>query len=138
MRVYTRGVTNRSSFRVLLSFIALALIVVRTGEAHLHLCLEGGETSSAFHATDLGTLCADDVDRSASAPHSDQDIDLGTFSGTLAKSDLDVPFFAALPPFDLLALMPPERSRGELLEVPRDPQPKLPYLFLPLFRGPPV
>ena len=110
--------------------------MVRTGEAHLHLCLDSGETS--FHAADLGALCADALEQSASATHSDQDIDLDALSGTLAKSDIDSPPFAALPSFDLLALLPPVRSRGELLEVPPDPRPKLPYLFLPQFRGPPI
>jgi len=134
--VYTRAVSNRSSFKAVLWFVALALIAVRTGEAHLHLCLEGGQALASFHAADLGTLCADDRDPGGS--HSDEDIDIGTFSGTLAKWSLDSAPFAALPPCDLLVLLPPVRSRGELLEVPRDPQPRLPYLFLPQFRGPPV
>lgn len=136
--MYTRAVINRPSFRAVLWFIALALIVVRTGEAHLHVCLEGGKASTSFHAADLGTLCADDQEQGPALTHSDEDIDLDTFSGTLAKSSLDAAPFAALPPFNLLVLLPPERSRGELLEVPHDPRPKLPYLFLPQFRGPPL
>ena len=136
--MYTRLVSNRRTLKSFLWFIALALIAVRTGEAHLHVCLENGQASTSFHAADLGTLCDDDQSQNTAASHSDEDIDLDAFSGTLAKSDLDATFFAVLPAFDLLALLPPERSRGELLEVPHDPKPKLPYLFLPQFRGPPA
>lgn len=120
----------------MLWFIAFALIVVRTSEAHLHFCLDGDEQFSSFHAADVGPLC--DGDQGAPGGHDGEDFDSDVFRGTLAKSQVDPTPFAALPAFDLLVLLAPERSRGEFLEVARDPQPKLPYLFLPQFRGPPV
>ena len=111
----------------------LALVIVRTADAHMHLCLEGEVQRSSVHISDSAGVCDSDDDRTE---HQDQDVDV--FGAVLAKKSadadvLDLPVAVHV----VLSLLPLERGVVPH-DVTEDPAPKLPYLFLPLLRGPPV
>lgn len=112
----------------------LALVIVRTADAHMHLCLDGEVQRSSVHVSDTTGVC--DSDDDSQTEHQDQDVNV--FGAVLAKksADADVIDLPAVLPV-VLSLLPLER--GVVLDdVTQDPAPKLPYLFLPLLRGPPV
>lgn len=111
----------------------LALVMVRTADAHMHLCLEGEVQRSSVHIADTAGVCDSD---DAQTEHQDQDVDV--FGAVLAKKSadadvLDLPVAIHI----VLSLLPLERG-VVAHDVTDDPAPKLPYLFLPLLRGPPV
>ena len=111
----------------------LALVIVRTADAHMHLCLEGEVQRSSVHISDTAGVCDSDDDQTE---HQDQDVDV--FGAVLAKksADADVLDLPVAVHF-VLSLLPLERGVVPH-DVAADPAPKLPYLFLPLLRGPPV
>lgn len=111
----------------------LALVIVRAGDAHMHLCLEGEVQRSSVHVSDTAGVCDSD---DSQAEHQDQDVDV--FGAVLAKKSadadvLDLPVAVHV----VLSLLPLERGVVPH-DVTEDPAPTLPYLFLPLLRGPPV
>jgi hypothetical protein len=113
----------------------LALVIVRTADAHMHLCLEGEVQRSSVHISDTAGVCDSDDSQSE---HQDQDVDV--FGAVLAKKSadadvLDLPIAVPVPV--VLSLLPLERGVVHYA-VTEDPAPTLPYLFLPQLRGPPV
>lgn len=123
------------SWSSLLWVALLALLVVRAGDAHLHLCLDGqSQQRSSVHVSDTSVVC--DENEAAEGEHQDKDVNV--FGAALAKksADADVLDLPAILPVILL-LLPPERGIVHYAAT-RDPEPKLPYLFLPLLRGPPA
>jgi hypothetical protein len=112
----------------------LALVIVRTADAHMHLCLEGDVQRSSVHISDTTAVC--DSEDDSQTEHQDQDVDV--FGAVLAKKAadadaLDLPVAVHV----VLSLLPLEP--GVVPDAAtEDPAPKLPYLFLPLLRGPPV
>lgn len=118
----------------LLWVAVLALVIVRTADAHMHLCLEGEVQRSSVHVSDTAGVCDSDVD--SQTEHQDQDVDV--FGAVLAKKSadadvLDLPVAVHV----VLSLLPLEH--GVVPDaIVDDPAPKLPYLFLPLLRGPPA
>ena len=112
----------------------LALVIVRAGDAHMHLCLEGEVQRSSVHVSDTAGVCDSDDNQ---PEHQDQDVDV--FGAVLAKKSadadvLDLPIAVHL----VLSLLPLERGVVHYAVTEEDPAPKLPYLFLPQLRGPPV
>lgn len=75
-----------TSYRLLLTlFLCIALLAVRVGGAHLHLCLDGQEPASAVHVG--GDSLAHDQAESGPA-HQDYDVDLiSNPLGKFAKID---------------------------------------------------
>ena len=113
--------------------IAFALLMVRTADAHVHLCLDGQGPRSSFHVSDPEPFCHKD-DRS----HQDQDVD--AFGDALVKKSAQADAVGPLPVADVvLFLLPPQRGTDYEHELTtQNPAPKLPELFLPLLRGPPA
>jgi hypothetical protein len=112
----------------------LALVIVRTADAHMHLCLEGEVQRSSVHISDTAGVC--DSNDDSQTEHQDQDVDV--FGAVLAKKSADADVFDLPVAVQVvLSLLPLER--GVVPDaIVEDPAPKLPYLFLPLLRGPPV
>lgn len=112
----------------------LALLIVRTSDAHVHLCLDGQSQRSSVHVADTAGTCHE-AD-GGQDEHQDQDVNV--FGAALVKKSADTDALDLPPAIDvILSLLPPER--GIVHEATtQDPAPSLPYLFLPLLRGPPV
>lgn len=112
----------------------LALLIVRTSDAHVHLCLDGQSQRSSIHVADTAGTCDDGA--AGQGEHQDQDVNV--FGAVLAKKSADTDALDLPRAIDvILSLLPPER--GIVHEAAtQDPAPRLPHLFLPLLRGPPV
>lgn len=88
-------------YRLLLTlFLCIALLVVRVGGVHLHLCLDGQEPASAVHVG--GDTLVHDHAQSGPA-HQDYDVDL--ISNPLGKfAKVDFSLFALVIAVTLLLL----------------------------------
>ncbi len=122
------------SLRALLWIIAVALVVVRAGDAHMHLCFDGQEPPRSLH---VGEVQLDHHEgEHTEAAH--QDVDVDALDTALAKKVADandvLPLLLAATVIDIVAI---ERYAPERRER-QNPSPSLPYLFLPQLRGPPV
>jgi hypothetical protein len=118
--------------RTWLCFALLAMLVIRLGELHLHLCFDGQEPAAAVH---VGDSPNHDDGSHADASHSDQDVELlSTAMVKKAGADgLDLLFVCLA----VLLLLPPLRHAVPLpAHRPFAPL-KLAYL-LPPSRGPPL
>jgi hypothetical protein len=116
----------------LLWVIAFALLIVRTADAHVHVCFDGQEPRSSFHVSDPAPLC-----HKNDGTHQDQDFD--ALGDVLAKKSAGTDTLGPLPIADLvLFLLPLQRGSTDHELTTQNPSPKLPELFLPLLRGPPV
>lgn len=112
----------------------LALVMVRTADAHMHLCLDGEVPRSSVHVADAVGVC--DAADESQAEHQDEDVSV--FGAVLAKKSADADVLELPTTVDVvLSLLPLERGVVRYV-VTDDPEPRLPYLFLPLLRGPPV
>lgn len=119
------------SMTPLLWVIAFALLVVRTADAHVHLCFDGQEPRSSFHVSDRAGVCHKD-----DSTHQDQDVE--ALGAVLAKKAAQAEALGPPPLTDIvLLLLPPPRGTDHELTI-QNPSPKLPDLFLPLLRGPPA
>jgi hypothetical protein len=114
--------------RTWLCLALLAMLVIRLGEMHLHLCFDGQEPAAAVHVGDLPSH--DD------GSHSDQDVELSTTQGLVKKAGvdtLDLLFICLV----VLLLLPVLRRitppRAVLFFSPAQPA-----YFLPPVRGPPL
>ena len=113
--------------------LCLALIMVRVGGAHLHLCFDGTEPPASYHAFDDGVH---HELPELSVMHQDADVALsGDMSSKPGKSagDIYVLLFAAVVAWTLLRL--PRRFVS-----PRPPllASSAPGLLRPFLRGPPL
>lgn len=114
--------------------VIFALLVVRMGDAHLHLCLDGQEPRSAFHVADRGPH--HHGSSGAETEHLDTDVSLtARMLSKIAKMDFDLPLFVvgalllwAL--FALSARAPVAISRPTLATA-------APAFLRPPLRGPP-
>jgi hypothetical protein len=122
-----------ATIRRLFILLALALVGVRIGDTHLHLCFDGREASAAVHSSDGSVHHGDEVEQ---AGHADQDVD--PFLGALVKKghlDLDPGLLAWICVLALLLpLLRDERSRRSLRLGPT----VLPFHLRPPLRGPPL
>ncbi|WP_293373708.1 hypothetical protein [Nevskia sp.] len=129
--------------RLLIVSLCIALLALRFGGAHLHLCFDGSEAPSALHFADAGLHHADagqgHADKrslSGDGAHHD-DVEVSIASDAIAKlsSSLDVPTLAVLLIAALLLFCQgrtPAPSVPSRLRLPRSPL----HLRPPL-RGPP-
>jgi hypothetical protein len=117
----------------LLWLLAIALLLVRVGEAHLHLCLDGQQSAVAMHMEDVPTHSGSDASYDG---HNDVDIDLSAASWAkkVGLDEMPAIVFAAV----LLALLLPVlRSTvrpGQLLV----PSFTSVFALRPPLRGPPL
>lgn len=121
-----------TQLRTWLCLALLAMLVIRLGEIHLHLCFDGQEPAAAVHVNDSPSH--DDGDH-ADASHSDQDVELST-AGIVKKASadsLDVLFVCLA----ILLLLP---APGRVAPRPayRFFAPARPAHFQPPLRGPPL
>lgn len=130
---HTVGIMTRDlqSMTPLLWVILFAFVLMRTADAHLHLCFDGQESRSSVRVFDHAPV-SDTNDRS----RRDQDLDaLGAVAvKKIAQAELLGPPRASKV---VLFLMPPQHSTESEGSV-QNPAPKLADLFLPLLRGPPA
>lgn len=127
MRRYIQSMTP------LLWVIAFALLMVRTADAHVHLCFDGQEPRSSFHVSDPEPVCHKD-----DGTHQDRDVD--ALGAALVKKSAQADAVGPLPVIEVvLFLLPPQGGTDYEHELTtQNPAPKLPELFLPLLRGPPA
>ena len=128
---HTSRMRRLRSMTSLLWVVALALLVVRTSDAHMHLCLDPQDQGSSLHVADVGPGC----DVGASATHPDRDVK--AVDTALAKKNADqgdepvllpVAFSWRLPAPRKITLPPPA---AQAVLAPQ------PLHFLPPLRGPP-
>ena len=122
--------------------LCVAVITLRVGGAHLHLCFDGSEPPVSLHMSDAGSHHADDHPANephaavADFAHDDQDVGVG---GDLVskKTSSDVDLFILGLVFALLLFFV-ERRRAAA-PASRDPV-SLPFRFhlRPPLRGPPL
>src|SRR6185436_5759196 len=112
---HTSRMRRLRSMTSLLWVIALALLVVRTSDAHMHLCLDPQDQGSSLHVADVGPGC----DVGASATHPDQG-DEPVLLPVAFSWRLPAPRKITLPPPAAQAVLAPQ-----------------PLHFLPPLRGPP-
>ncbi|MFC4312549.1 hypothetical protein ACFPN2_25930 [Steroidobacter flavus] len=117
----------------LLWLLAIALLLVRVGEAHLHLCLDGQQQQAvAMHVEDAPTHSGAEA---SDGGHNDVDVDLSVapWVKKIGVDEMPVIVFASI----LLALLLPITQ-----STSRPAQFVLPYLasvfsLRPPLRGPP-
>jgi hypothetical protein len=68
-------VTRPRDPRWLIAALCLALVVLRVGGVHLHLCFDGSEPPISYHVADSGIHHLDEHE--AGETHSDRDMALG-------------------------------------------------------------
>lgn len=130
--------------RWMIATLCLAVIVMRVGGSHLHLCFDGSEPPVTLHVTDVGDHHADGHHSSeahaatllADFAHEDQDVGVGSdlvskkFSG-----DLDLALLALVCALLLFLIA---RARGATIAWRFSVSiPDRPHLRPPL-RGPPL
>lgn len=118
----------------LLWLLAIALLLVRVGEAHLHLCLDGQqEQPVAMHVDDAPTHSGSET---SSGGHNDVDVDLSVspWVKKIGVDELPIIVFASV----LLALLLPilqSTSRPAQLLIPNL---AAAFALRPPLRGPPL
>lgn len=120
---------------VLLWSVILAVLVVRLGDTHLHLCFDGQEAPASVHFADASVH--HDQEHEDDATHADQDVQ--PFLGTLVKSDDDSQPLLAMIVGTLLTieLLPPDPAPPAFnLATPVTGDP--PFYLRPPLRGPPA
>lgn len=117
----------------LLWLLAIALLLVRVGEAHLHLCLDGQQHLIAMHVQDAPTHIGSDVSYDG---HNDVDIDLSAspWVKKVGVDEMPIIVFAAV----LLALfLPVLRSTVRPYQL-LSPAFASVFTLRPPVRGPPL
>ncbi len=98
---------QRSPIARCLWLLAIALLLVRVGDAHLHLCLDGQASTAAMHVGDAPTHDGSDVSIDG---HHDVDVDLSVLPWIRAVAADETPHAApaliALEPLVLALLVP--------------------------------
>lgn len=124
---------RRSVFAKCLWVLAIAVLVARVGDAHLHFCADGQEQSMALHMSDApGPHHADE----AGSDHDDRDLDVSGPTFVKKVGGLDELAVAVLFVVALVLLLPILRS----IEPIPDIQPlflKPVFALRPPLRGPP-
>ena len=108
--------------RVLMAIAMLALLLVRIGDTHLHLCFDGLEAPTSVHFADASVH--HDEEHPQGEAHADNDVD--PFLGTVAKkADLDTDF-ALIPLLFVLGLIAPPPRTGPVRLLSAVPVPASP------------
>lgn len=127
---------RRSKLALGLWILAIALVAVRTGGVHLHLCADGQEAPVSVHILDAPGHDGDAVQHSTD-DHEDRDIDVSLSGAFFKKSDVGADIVPLVGLFILLVLLP-----RVVTFLPRQSAPALPIgplaYFRPPLRGPPL
>jgi hypothetical protein len=113
--------------------LCVAVVALRIGGTHLHLCFDGSEPPLSLHLADSGQHHAGGA---ATAPHTDQDVSIGS-EALVKKTSAGLDFAALAFAFTLLLFfLPRVRSPLPAFFVPPRLSPARARLRPPL-RGPP-
>ncbi|HEU4778926.1 MAG TPA: hypothetical protein VFS58_03510 [Steroidobacteraceae bacterium] len=131
---------NRPVFRfaqkrkLLIAVVCVALLALRVGGLHVHLCMDGSEPPLSVHVADSGVHHLDEAEEGDA--HADRDVAIAA-DAVLKKSsgELDLTLLAALGALLLFVLMRP-RPRLTFAPVPARATSARAHLRPPL-RGPP-
>jgi hypothetical protein len=117
----------------LLWLFAIALLLVRVGEAHLHLCLDGQQPAAAMHVEDAPTH---DGAKVSADGHNDVDVDLSVspWVKKVGVDELPIILFASI----LLALLLPVLKSTSFPARLLVPSLAPVWGLRPPLRGPPV
>ena len=119
--------------RLLMVLLCAAVIVLRIGGTHLHLCFDGSEPPVSLHLSDSGMHHGEEA---ASAPHADQDVSIDA-EALVKKSSAAFDLTALAFVFALLLFFLP-RSRNPLPAFFAPPRLSPARIRLrPPLRGPP-
>jgi hypothetical protein len=97
------------NLKLLTVLLCVAVVVLRIGGTHLHLCFDGSEAPVSLHLQDFGPHHGEEA---ASAPHADQDVSIG--AEALVKKSSAVLDLAALAFVSALLLFFLPRLRNPL------------------------
>jgi hypothetical protein len=125
---------RHSPFAKLLWLLAIALLLVRVGEAHLHLCLDGQQQQPvAMHVEDAPTHSGLEV---SSGGHNDVDVDLSVspWVKKIGVDELPILVFASV----LLALLLPISQATSRPAQSLVPNLAAAFSLRPPLRGPPL
>lgn len=114
--------------------LLVAVLFVRLGDAHLHLCFDGQEPPATVHVME-DTAHHDDGAGTGVSEHNDQDINL--FDAVLAKK-AGAADFLLLAIAVILLLLPRLSVRQKVFFAPVQTVASLPLFFHPPLRGPPL
>jgi hypothetical protein len=117
----------------LLWLFAIALLLVRVGEAHLHLCLDGQQPAAAMHVEDAPTHSGAKVSDDG---HNDVDVDLSVspWVKKVGVDELPTILFASILLALLLPILKSTSPPARLLVPSLGPV----WGLRPPLRGPPV
>jgi hypothetical protein len=126
--------TSPRHLRWTIALSCVALIVLRVGGAHLHLCFDGSEPPVSYHVGDSSIHHSGGHDDEGA--HSDRDVAIGE-DLTVKKPFGDLDLALALAAISLLFLFP--RPRQESPRAPRTPPSTFRgWRLRPPLRGPPT
>lgn len=128
---HTAGMSRHSAFARALWLLAIAVLAVRVGDAHLHFCGDGKEQPIALHVAD-----APGQHHTDEGAHQDRDLDIS--GPTLVKkvSGLDELTLAPVLAFALVLLLPIVRRIEPLADTAAVVLTPL-FSLRPPLRGPP-
>lgn len=124
---------RRSILARALWVLAIALLLVRVGESHLHLCLDGQEQAVAMHVEDAPVHASSEASVSG---HNDRDVDTSgmPWAKKVGMDELPTVLLAVL----ILALLLPIVRSTPVPSRLLIPVIARPASFLPPLRGPPL
>lgn len=126
--------TLRQPRLALILLLGLALLLMRVGSTHIHLCFDGQEPAVSLHSADSGIHHAE---TSAAADHADQDIDLSrAVPGKLWSQGMGGAMLLVALSSLLLSLPRPQARRAPL--VLQWPLGTAQHFLRPPLRGPPL
>lgn len=110
----------------------LAVVLMRVGGVHLHLCFDGQEAPAELHVAE-GPL--HDVSHHLEETHSDKDVQIADDALVKKEAGVDLPLLLAVCLVLLLLLTPDNHWRRATIDLvfPREP-----WRLRPPLRGPPL
>ena len=130
---HTPGMLRRSTIGKVLWIVAIAVLAIRGGDAHLHLCGDGQEQPVALHMLDAPGQHHDQ----AEAGHNDRDLDVSAPALVKKTGDFDDLTLAAVLTFAWVSLAPVVAQIEPIAAAHPLPITSLFFLRPPL-RGPPL
>lgn len=96
--------------RFLIALLCVAMVALRVGGLHVHMCLDGSEPPMSFHVADSGVHHVDEI--AADASHEDRDLAIA--SDLVVKKpfgDFDLSLLAAIGVLLLFLIARPRELR---------------------------
>ena len=128
-------IRSRPTLRWSVAALCLALLMLRVGGVHLHLCFDGSEPPVSYHLGDSGVHHIDEHD--AGESHSDRDLQIANDLAVKKPNQGQDATLALLTLTLLLFLLSPVRSPRPARRDDPAPVPSFSWLRPPL-RGPPL